>query len=81
MTTKTLPLEDLIELGRNAVLDALDKLMIEQTGHEWAKGWRDSDLAALFPAIDAHIERVAKRFEDKRSSEPGSSSIKITGLQ
>lgn len=41
--------EERSDLVRNAVLDALDSVL----GSE--RGWADSDLANLFPALDRHL--------------------------
>lgn len=50
---------DFIEITRNAVLDALDKTVKN------GKGWKDSDLAELFPVID----KIAGRNFDERQKD------------
>ncbi|MHA6848829.1 hypothetical protein [Ralstonia syzygii] len=73
MSTNRINFDDFRDGMRRAVLDAMDSYMRNQTdGCLGVKGWRDQDLAALFPAIDAHAARVAIRFNDPESEEPGS---------
>lgn len=79
MDTKRLNFDGFRDGMRRAVLDALDSYMRLQTdGCMGVKGWRDQDLGALFPAIDAHAARVALRFNDPESQEPGSAYLTIT---
>lgn len=78
MQTNRVNYEDFRDGMRRAVLDALDAYMQRQTdGCLGVKGWRDQDLAALFPAIDAQAARVAIRFNDPNSQEPGSAYLTI----
>lgn len=79
MTKNRLNFDGFRDGMRRAVLDALDAYMQRQTdGCLGVKGWRDQDLASLFPAIDTHAARVAIRFNDPDSEEPGSAYLTIT---
>ena len=62
---------------RAAVLELLDLKIQEVTGCDDAKGWRDSDLKHLIPAIDAHVSRIVERFNDPESDEPGSAVMRF----
>jgi hypothetical protein len=66
-----------VEGARAAVLSALDGYMRELTGSDNARGATDADLPALFKALDAHMDRVATRFNDPESQEIGSASLSI----
>lgn len=78
MQPNRLNFDDFRDGMRRAVLDALDAYMQRQTdGALNVKGWRDQDLAVLFPAIDAHASKVAARFNDPDSQEPGSAYLTI----
>lgn len=77
MQTKTISAEDFREGARQAVLKALDGYMRELTGSDKARGATDGDLPALFAGIDAHITRVADRFNDPESEEVGSAYLTI----
>ncbi len=69
--------EDYISGARDAVLGALDEYVRELTGCDTAQGWRDYDLPALLPAIDAHMSRLAARINDPDSEEIGSAHLGI----
>lgn len=77
MTTNKITKEDFIEGARSAVLAALDGYIQDLTGHEKACAWRDGDLTELFAGIDAHMGRVATRFNDPESREIGSADLSI----
>ena len=75
---KIIPEETFRDGAREAVLKALDKYMRKLTGEKMAHGWRDSDLPALFRGLDAHMDRVAVRFNDPQSKEVGSAFLSIS---
>lgn len=70
-------IDDLTNLMREKVLEALDAAIREATGHGTAMGARDSDLPELFKSIDAHARRVAARFNARDSTEPGSAFFSV----
>ena len=74
---KSIDKSDFIEGARAAVLIALDGYMRELTESYNARGATDADLPALFKALDAHMERVATRFNDPESQEIGSAFLSI----
>lgn len=69
--------EDFIDGARSAVLQALDGYMQDLTRSERAKGSNDADLPELFKALDAHMRRVAARFNDPESQEVGSAFFEV----
>ena len=77
MTAKTISAEQFRDGARDAVLKALDEYVRDLTECSKSMGARDEDLPALFAGIDAHMSRVAERFNAPDSSEPGSEFIKI----
>lgn len=77
MAIKKITEEQFIDGARAAVLAALDKYMRELTFHEDARGASDADLPDLFKGLDAHMRRVAARFNDPESVEIGSASLSI----
>lgn len=77
MQTKTITQEQFIGVARDAVLAALDVYMRELTGCDNARGASDADLPSLFAGIDAHMARVAVRFNDPESQEVGSAHLNI----
>lgn len=77
MTMKTISAEQFRDGARDVVLQALDDYMRGLTDYDKAMGSRDADLPALFAGLDAHMDRVAARFNDPESTEPGSAFIKI----
>ena len=78
MNTKRVNFDGFRDGMRRAVLDALDAYMQRQTdGAPNVKSWRDQDLPLLFAAVDAHAGRVAARFNDPESQEPGSAYLTI----
>lgn len=77
MREKTISAEDFKEGARQAVLKALDEYMREITDCDIALGARDSDLPHLFRALDAHMDRVAERFNHPQSIEAGSAFFYI----
>lgn len=77
MQTKTITAEDFRDGARQTVLKALDGYMRELTGSDEARGATDGDLPALFAGIDAHMMRVAARFNDPESEEVGSAYLSI----
>ncbi|MBP0633622.1 MULTISPECIES: hypothetical protein [unclassified Cupriavidus] len=76
MQTKTITAEAFREGAREAVLKALDGYMRELTCCDNARGATDGDLPALFAGIDAHMMRVAGRFNPE-SEEVGSAYLTI----
>jgi hypothetical protein len=74
---KTLSREQWIEGFRDAALNAFDEYVREVTEHSMSLGARDSDLPELFRAIDAHAMRVAARFNEELSQEPGSANLRV----
>lgn len=72
MNVTKMTAEDFKKGARDCVLEALDEYMRRVTGYANALGARDEDLPKLFPALDAHMDRVAARFNDPESKEPGS---------
>ena len=77
MTAVTITQEQFLEGARSAVLEALDGYMRDLSGSERARGATDGDLPHLFAALDAHMLRVAKRFNDPHSQEVGSACLSI----
>lgn len=77
MNTKTITQQEFNEGARTAVLAALDGYMRELTGTDNARGASDADLPALFLGLDAHMARVAARFNDPESEEAGSGALRI----
>lgn len=67
--------ESFIQDGRDFVLAALDAYAQQATACTGAKGWRDSDLPKLIPALDAHFAALADRLANPESTEPGSANI------
>jgi hypothetical protein len=65
--------------ARAAVLGALDDYMRSLTGCDHARGATDGDLPSLFSGLDAHMARVAARFNDPESREVGSAYLGIAG--
>ena len=63
--------------ARDAVLEALDEYMRDITRCDKAIGARDSDLPDLFAGLDAHMAKIAARFNELDSAEPGSAFFKI----
>lgn len=78
---QTMTLEDFVDQGRTLVLTALDAHVREVLRHPDARGWTDQELAGLLPAIEAHLETVARRIAIPSSREPGSANLKILGVQ
>lgn len=78
MQTTTITKEQFIEGARAAVLGALDNYMRDLTGSDNARGAMDADLPALFAGLDAHMGRVATRFNNPESTEIGSACLRIT---
>lgn len=76
-STVTISQEQFLEGARSAVLAALDGYMRELSGSERARGASDADLPHLFAGLDAHMLRVAKRFNDPHSQEVGSACLSI----
>lgn len=76
MNRRVVSIELLREKTRTAVLTALDECARELTGPA-AHGWADVDLPYLFPAIDAHLDRVVARFSDPESTEPESAIVRF----
>lgn len=77
MATKTISADQFRDGVRDAVLKALDEYVRELTDCDKALGARDSDLPELFAALDAHMDRVAARFNQPESAEPGSAFFRI----
>lgn len=73
----TVPESQFIDGARLAVLGALDGYMRVLTGCDNARGATDADLPELFSALDAHMRKVAKRFNDPESQEIGSAALKV----
>ena len=80
MQTKTITQEQFIDGARTAVLAALDDYMRELTGSDNARGAKDADPPALFAGLDAHMGRVAARFNAPESQEVGSAYLSITAV-
>lgn len=78
MQTKTISAEAFRDGAREAVLKALDAYMRELTCCDNARGATDGDLPALFAGIDAHMTRVAARFNNPDSEEVGSAFLSIS---
>ncbi|MGY6257279.1 hypothetical protein ACXIVK_27860 [Paraburkholderia caledonica] len=77
MQTKTISGEAFRDGARDAVLKALDTYVRDLTCCDNARGATDGDLPALFAGIDAHMARVAARFNDPNSQEVGSAYLSI----
>lgn len=77
MNIKNITQKEFNEGAHAVVLAALDGYMRELTGCENARGATDADLPALFAGLDAHMGRVASRFNACDSNEAGSAKLLI----
>lgn len=75
--SKTIGADAFRDGARDVVLAALDTYMRTLTQSDRALGARDSDLPMLFAALDAHMDRVAARFNAPESKEVGSAFLSI----
>jgi len=73
----TMTIDGFLMGARDVVLVALDAYVREMVGHNKAMGARDEDLTELFKGIDAHMTKVAKRYNDPESNEPGSATFGV----
>lgn len=73
--TDHVSIQEFIEQGRMAVLNCLDEYVRDQLCHAKSKGWKDSELPALFNGLDAHLRAVATRINE--GFEPGSANLFI----
>ncbi|MGB4064222.1 MAG: hypothetical protein WBK19_10395 [Azonexus sp.] len=71
--TNHVSIQEFIEEGRMAVLNALDEFVRDQLCHTKSQGWKDSELPALFNGLDAHLRAVATRIN--KGNEPGSVNL------
>lgn len=61
--------DDLEELFKAAVLKALDDVMgdLQDSPSITLYGWRDEDLPALLPGIEAHARKVWDRYQGSKA--------------
>lgn len=74
-TQKQLSTREFVQNGRDFVLAAMDDYVRQVLDFPDAKGWRDGDLSALIPHLDAHFRAVASRLSHPDSAEPGSALV------
>lgn len=80
MKTGRIPFTYFAERLERAVLNSLDEFMQQEVEFDKAKGWRDQDLPDLLPAIKRQATRIADRFNNIDSTEPGSAGVKFFDL-
>lgn len=77
MAITNIHIEQFSDVLRTKVLEAIDEVTQEFVNHPKAKGWKDSDLPDLFKGLDAHIQRLAARYNSPESDEYNSAFVRF----